>query len=100
MLQEVLQNVLRQIDELKARNREIQAKLLMAGNGERDAMPTKQKVTKCMVVGESIMRNVGAKHADMKVECFPGLKTGQLYLLVKKLLLFTWVLMTGEKHEI
>jgi len=29
MLQEGLQNVLRQIDELKARNRELEAKLLM-----------------------------------------------------------------------
>jgi len=67
-----LQNALRQIGELKARNRELEAKLLMAGTGERDTMPTKQKITKCMVVGDSIVRNVGAEHADMKVERFPG----------------------------
>ena len=35
MLQEELQNALRQIDELKARYRELEAKLLMAGTGER-----------------------------------------------------------------
>ena len=35
ILQEDLQNALRQIDELKARNRELEAKLLMAGTGER-----------------------------------------------------------------
>jgi hypothetical protein len=49
MIQEDLQNALRQIDELKARNRELEAKLLMAGTGKRDTMPTKQKVTKFMV---------------------------------------------------
>jgi len=35
MLQEELQNALRQIDELKARNRELEGKLLMVGTGER-----------------------------------------------------------------
>jgi len=84
MLQEDLQNALRQIDELKARNKELEAKLLMAGTGERDKMPTKQKVTKCMVVGDSIMRNVGAEHADIKVECFTGIKTEQLHRVMEK----------------
>ena len=74
MLQEKLQNALRQIDELKARNRELESKLLMAGTGVTDTMPTKQNVTKCMVVGDSIVRNVGAEHSDMKVECFPWIK--------------------------
>ena len=35
MLQEDVQNALRQIDELNDRNRELEAKLLMAGTGER-----------------------------------------------------------------
>jgi len=30
-------------------------------------MPTKQKVTNCMVVGDSIVRNVGVEHEDVKV---------------------------------
>jgi len=85
MLQEELQNALRQIDELKVRNRELEAKLLMAGTGERDTMPTKQNVTKCMVVGDSIVRNVGAEHADMKVECFPRLKTEKLERVMEKM---------------
>jgi hypothetical protein len=54
MLQEDLQNALPQIDELKARNRELEAKLLMARSGKRDMMPTKQKFTKCIVVGDNI----------------------------------------------
>jgi len=84
MQQEELQNALRQIDELEARNRELEAKLLMAGTGERDTMPTKQNFTKCMVVGDSVVRNVGAEHAYMKVECFPGIKTEQLHRMMEK----------------
>ena len=47
-------------------------------------MPTKQNVTKCMVVGDSIVRNVGAEHADMKVECFPRIKTEHLHRVMEK----------------
>jgi hypothetical protein len=47
VLEEKLQNALRQIDELKVRNRDLEAKLQMAGSGERDTMPTKQKL-KCV----------------------------------------------------
>jgi len=85
MLQEELQNALRQIDKLKARNRELESKLLMAGTGERDTIPTKQQFTKCVVVGDSIVRNVGAEHADMKLECFPGIKTEQLHRVMESL---------------
>ena len=84
MLQEELQNAVRQTDELKARKRELEANVLMAGTGGRDTMPTKQKVTKCMVVGDSIVGNVGAEHADMKVECFPGIKSQQQHRVIEK----------------
>ena len=47
-------------------------------------MPAKQNVTKCIVVGDSIVRNIGAEHADMKVECFPGIKTEQLHRVMEK----------------
>ena len=83
MLPEELQNALRKTGELKARNRELEAKLLMAETGKRDTMPTKQKFTKC-VVGDSVVRNVGAEHADMKEECFPGVKTEQLHRVMEK----------------
>ena len=76
MLQEELQNAMRQIEELKVRNRELEAKLEMAG--VRDTIPKKQNAEKCMVIGDSIVRNVGVDHAEMKVECFPGIKTEQL----------------------
>jgi len=84
MLQEDLQNALRQIDELKAINRELEAKLLLAGTGKENAMPTKENYTKCMVVGDSIVRNVGTGHTDMTVQCFPGIKTEQLHRVIER----------------
>jgi len=82
-LQEDLQNSLGRIDELKARNRELEAKVLMAGNGKRDTMLAHPDVTKCMVVGDSILRNAGVEHAKMYVECFPGIKTEQLHSVIE-----------------
>jgi hypothetical protein len=84
MLQEELHNAVRQIDELKSRNRKLEEKLLLAGAGKRDIVPTKQKFAKCMVVGDSVVRNVGTEHTDMMVECFPGIKTEQLRRVIEK----------------
>ena len=33
---------------------------------------------KCLVLGDSILRNVGAENSDMRVECFPGIRADQL----------------------
>jgi len=37
-----------------------------------------------VVVGDSILRNVGAECADMMVECFPGIKTEQLHRVIER----------------
>jgi hypothetical protein len=81
-LEEDLQNALRQIDDLKFRNRELEEKLLLVEAGKRDTVPAKQKSVKCVVVGDSMLRNVGAKHTDMMVECFPGIRTEELHSVV------------------
>ena len=47
-------------------------------------MTAKQKTANCMAVGNSIVRSVGAEHADMMVECFPGIKTEQLHRMIEK----------------
>jgi len=47
-------------------------------------MPTKQKVTQFIVVGDLIVHNFEAEHADMKVECFPGIKTEQPHRAMEK----------------
>ena len=35
-------------------------------------------------VGDSILRSIGGEHADMMVECFPGIKTEQLHGVIEK----------------
>jgi hypothetical protein len=77
ILQAELQNALRQIVELKARNKELEEKLIQAGTA-------KFKVAKCMVIGNSTVRNVGVEHEDMMVECFPGIKSEQLHRVIEK----------------
>ena len=47
-------------------------------------MHAEQKVAKCLVVGDSMLRNEGAEHADMMAECFPGIKTEQLHRVIEK----------------
>jgi hypothetical protein len=84
MLHEELQNTLRQIDEVRARSRELEAKVLPAGDGKRDTAHAKQKVAKCMMVGSSMSHSVGAEHADMMVDCFPVIKTKQLLRVIEK----------------
>jgi hypothetical protein len=37
-----------------------------------------------MVVGDSVLRNVGAEHADMMVECFPGIETEHPHRMIEK----------------
>jgi hypothetical protein len=83
MLKEELQNVLQQIDELKARNRELEEELLLVEDGKRTTVPGKQKVAKWMV-GNSLLRSFGAEHADMKVRCFLRTNTEQLYRVIER----------------
>jgi len=60
MLQEKLQNALRQIDELGARNRELETKVLPAGDRKRDKVHAKQSawwsVTQCCATFEQNMQ--------------------------------------------
>jgi len=56
----------------------------LLGAGKRDTVPAKQKVTKCMVVGYSVLRSVEEELAHMMVENFPGIKTEQLHRIVEK----------------
>jgi hypothetical protein len=54
MLQEYLQIALRQIDEVKARSGELEAKMLLAGVGKRETVSTKQTL-QCTVVSDSVL---------------------------------------------
>jgi hypothetical protein len=46
-------------------------------------MLLKPEFTKSRVVGDSILRNPGEEHAEMNVECFPGIKTEQLHRMME-----------------
>ena len=49
------------------------------GAGKRDSLHAKQKVAKCVVVGDPMLRYDRAVHADRMVESFQGIKTEQLH---------------------
>ena len=77
------------IDELKARNKELEEELIQARVGKKDPVLAKYKAAKCMVVGDSTVRNVGADLAEIMVKGFPRIKTDQLHKMMGKKL--TWV---------
>ena len=60
MLQEEMLNAPRQIDVLKARNREPEEKLLLARAGKRHTVHAKHGLVKCMVGDDSMLHNFGA----------------------------------------
>ena len=84
LLQNDLQNALRLVDELKARNKELEEELIQARAGKRVLVLANYKATKLMVIGDSMVRNVGTEQAEMRVECFPGIKTEQLHRVMDK----------------
>jgi hypothetical protein len=60
-------------------------KRVTTGNSWEDGLvPAKQKIAKCMVVYDTIMRNVVAEHVDMMVECLPGIKAEHLHRVTEK----------------
>ena len=46
-------------------------------------MTVKPVGEKCLVLGDSIVRNVGAENSNMKVECFPGIRADQLRRVIE-----------------
>jgi hypothetical protein len=62
------------IEELKRRNEalEEQLRLLKKGNdvGKLDTLYVNPEGAKCLVLGDSIARNVGTDKTNMRVECF------------------------------
>jgi len=45
--------------------------------------PDDRKGGECLVLGDSIIRNVGTKCSDVKTECFPGIRTEQLHRVIE-----------------
>jgi hypothetical protein len=66
-----LQNILLQIDDLTTKSNALEEQLRLAKTGRefgrRDTVWGDGKGGECLVLGESIIRNVGIKYSDMKV---------------------------------
>ena len=87
LLREKLQNALPQIDDLTRKNKALEEELRLAAAGSevcrRDAVLGLLKGGECLVLGDSIIRNVGTECSDMKFECFPGIRTEQLHSVIE-----------------
>jgi hypothetical protein len=83
-----MQNALLEIDDLTRKNKalEEQLRLATAGRevGRRDTVPAGREGGECLVLGDSIVRNVRNECTDMKVECSPGIRTEQLQKVIVK----------------
>jgi hypothetical protein len=67
----------------KTEGKKLEERLRVAetGNeiGRRVTVQEHKEGEQCLVVGDSIIRNVGTGQNNMMVECFPGMKTEQLH---------------------
>ena len=75
-MEEKLRGAHIQIEELKQRNKALEEQLLLVEIGKNvgkgDTVMVKPVGEKCLVLGDSTVRNVGAEKPNMRVECFPG----------------------------
>jgi len=83
LLEEKLQNAINQIEDLKLRNKKLEEQLRVAATGtdigRQVTVQEHHEGEQCLVVGDSIIRNVGTGQNNMMVECFPGIRTAQLH---------------------
>jgi hypothetical protein len=83
VLEEKLQNALNQIEDIKLRNKRLEEQLRVAASGNEIGRQVKvqehHEGKQCLVVGDSIIRNVGTGQNNMMIECFPGIRTEQLH---------------------
>jgi hypothetical protein len=79
-LEEKLENTLQQIEELKRKNKELEEQLrgAVAGFevGSRDTVWRQDEGSECLVLGDSIIRNVESEY--VRVQFFQGIRTEQL----------------------
>jgi hypothetical protein len=82
-----LQNASLQIDDLRRKNKtlEEESHLATAGReiGRRDMLLGDRTGGECLVLGDSILHNVGTECSDMKIVCIPCIKTEQLHSVIE-----------------
>jgi hypothetical protein len=82
-----LENALQQIQVLKQKNKELEEQLRGAVAGceasRRDAVRKQCEEADCLVLRDSIIRNVESEH--VRVQFFPGIRTEQLQRVIENL---------------
>jgi hypothetical protein len=75
-----LENALQQIEVLKQKNKELEEQLrgaiAVCEARRRDTVQKQSEEAECLVLGDSIIRNVESEH--VRVQCYPGVRTEQL----------------------
>jgi hypothetical protein len=81
VLEDTLRDAQAQIEEPKQKSEALEEQLRLIGNGKDivklDMGKLKPGGAKCLMLGDSVVRNVVAANSGMKVECFPGIRTDQ-----------------------
>ena len=87
-LENKLQEAMKQIDSLTKRNRSLEEKLNRITEGKEatnvDKTRKSQEANELLVLGDSIVRNVGNGCTDVKIGCFPGIRAEQLQRVIEK----------------
>jgi len=87
VLEEKLRDAQILIDELKRSNKALEEQLRIKERGKHKGKrimgTVKTGSDKCLVPGDSIVRNDGAEKTNMRVECFPGITSDQLQRVVE-----------------
>jgi hypothetical protein len=82
VLEDKLKDAQTQIEELKRTNKALEEQLVLLKNrkdvGKLDTERVKHGGAKCLVLGDSIVRNVGTDKTNMRAECFLGIGEDQL----------------------
>jgi hypothetical protein len=85
-LEEKLQNALLDIEDLRRKNKRMEEQLRVAAAGSEvgrcDKVQGHYEGEKYLVLGDSVIQNMGIEHSNMVVECFPGVRTDQLHIVV------------------
>jgi len=88
LLEEKLQDALHQTDTLTRKNKALDEQLQLAAAGREvgrhDTVLGHLKDGECLVLGDSIIQNVGTECPYIKVECFPGIRTEQLQRVIER----------------
>ena len=88
LLEEKLQDALHQIDILTRKNKALEEKLQLAADrrevGRRDTVPGDLKGGECLVLGDSIIRNVGNECPNIKLSVFRALEQSSYKGLLKE----------------